>query len=335
MHTRNKVYIIAEAGVNHNGSLELAYQLCLAAKNAGADAVKFQTWKTENIITKETSQAAYQTQNTGIEESQFDMLKRLELSYDSFVKLKKYCDGIGVQFLSTPDDFESLDFLCTLDMPFLKIGSGEINNIPYLRKIASKKVPVIISTGMSYMSDVRLAYNTLVESGAPKVGVLHCTTNYPCPMSEVNLNAMLRIKQELGCTVGYSDHTLGIEVPIAAVALGASIIEKHFTLDCTMDGPDHAASLNPEQLAEMIESIRNIEVALGNGEKIPNASELHISDVVLKRIVASRLIKEGETLTEDNITVKRSPNGIKASEWDAIIGQKAKKEYQLDEPIQN
>lgn len=335
MHTRNKVYIIAEAGVNHNGSLELAYQLCLAAKNAGADAVKFQTWKTENIITKETSQADYQIQNTGIEESQYDMLKRLELSYDCFTKLKNYCDEIGIQFLSTPDDFESLDFLCTLGMPFLKIGSGEINNIPYLRRIASKRIPVVISTGMSYMSDVRLAYNTLIESGAPIVDVLHCTTNYPCPMDEVNLNAMLRIKQELGCAVGYSDHTLGIEVPIAAVALGAVIIEKHFTLDCGMEGPDHAASLNPKQLGEMVQSIRNIEIALGSGEKIPNASELRISEVVLKRIVASRLISEGELFTVDNVTVKRSPTGVKASEWDTIIGLKAKKKYQLDEPIQN
>lgn len=328
------VYIIAEAGVNHNGNVDIALKLCDAAKSAGVDAVKFQTWKTENIITKDTAQADYQNQNTERQESQFDMLKRLELSYDDFRNIKKYCETIGIQFLSTPDELESLEFLSSLGVPFLKIGSGEITNIPYLRLIGSKKMPVIISTGMSDMKDVERAYHLLLDSGASSVGVLHCTTNYPCPMNEVNLSAMQTIKAVIGCKVGYSDHTMGIVVPIAAVALGAEIIEKHFTLDRSMDGPDHAASLNPDELKQMVQAIRNVETAMGDGIKKPNDSEMAISQVVLKRIVAAREIIKGELFSADNLTVKRSDHGLSALEWDSVVGCKAKTNFQTDQPIE-
>lgn len=328
------VYIIAEAGVNHNGNVDIALKLCDAAKSAGVDAVKFQTWKTENIITKDTAQADYQNQNTDRKESQFDMLKRLELSYDDFRNIKKYCETIGIQFLSTPDELESLEFLSSLGVPFLKIGSGEITNIPYLRLIGSKKMPVIISTGMSDMKDVERAYHLLLDSGASSVGVLHCTTNYPCPMNEVNLRAMQTIKAVIGCKVGYSDHTMGIVVPIAAVALGAEIIEKHFTLDRSMDGPDHAASLNPDELKQMVQAIRDVETAMGDGIKKPNDSEMAISQVVLKRIVAAREIIKGELFSADNLTVKRSDHGLSALEWDSVVGCKAKTNFQTDQPIE-
>ena len=328
------VYIIAEAGVNHNGDIQLAKKLCEAAKQAGVDAVKFQTWKTENIVTQEAPLAAYQEQNISSKgDSQFEMLKKLELSYDDFVELQNYCETIGVRFLSTPDDEESLEFLSGLNLDFIKIGSGEVNNIPYLRKIGAKKQPVILSTGMSFLGDIERAYNILLESGASSVKLLHCTSNYPCPMNEVNLNAMLTLKAAFKCEVGYSDHTLGIEVPIAAVALGATIIEKHFTLDKNMDGPDHKASLNPEELKEMVQSIRNIEIALGNGIKCPNNSETETSKVVWKSIVAAEIIEKGSVFTEENLTVKRTGEGIPASLWDLVIGKKAKRTFMSDEVI--
>ena len=326
-------YIIAEAGVNHNGRLDLALKLCDAAKEAGVDAVKFQTWKTELIISKETEKADYQKANTGSDESQFDMLKKLELSYNDFVTIKEYCDKIGIQFLSTADESESLDFLCTLGIPFIKLGSGDINNIPYLRYIGKKGLPVIISTGMSNMKDVSLAYETLQEAGAKDITLLHCTSNYPCPMNEVNLKAMLTIKDAFKCKVGYSDHTMGIEIPVAAVALGAEIIEKHFTLDRDMEGPDHLASLEPNELAEMVKQIRHIEEALGTGIKEPNESEKKISSVVLKSIVAKHNIKKGEILNDNNLAIKRSGKGISAVHWDLIVGTKAKLDYKSDEPI--
>jgi N-acetylneuraminate synthase/N,N'-diacetyllegionaminate synthase len=328
------VYIIAEAGVNHNGDIELAKKLCDAAKNSGVDAVKFQTWKTENIVTKTAPLAAYQEENISSKnDSQFEMLKKLELSYDDFVELQKYCEKIGVRFLSTPDDEESLEFLSGLNLDFLKIGSGEVNNIPYLRKIGAKGQPVLLSTGMSFLGDVERAYNILLDAGALSVTLLHCTSNYPCPMDEVNLTAMLTLKAAFHCEVGYSDHTLGIEVPIAAVALGAKIIEKHFTLDKTMDGPDHKASLNPEELAEMVRTIRNIEVALGNGIKRPNKSEEDTSKVVWKSIVATIKIEKGTVFTEENLTVKRTGDGIPASFWDMVVGKKANRTFVADEVI--
>lgn len=327
------VYIIAEAGVNHNGKLDLALKLCDAAKEAGVDAVKFQTWKTENIVTAQARQAAYQTENTGVEESQFDMLKKLELSYDHFRYIQDYCKKIGIDFLSTPDEEESLKFLVSLGLSFIKVGSGEVTNIPYLRKIASCGKPVILSTGMSTLAQVATAYDTLLKAGAPTVSLLHCTTNYPCPYDEVNLRAMQTLKDAFKCQVGYSDHTMGTEIPVAAVAMGAEIIEKHFTLDRTMEGPDHKASLEPAELKLMVEQIRHIEVALGDGIKRPNKSEAENAKVVQKSILAKRPIKMGETLTEEMLTVKRAGAGISASLWDNVIGAYAIKDFEIDEPI--
>ena len=327
------VYIIAEAGVNHNGKLDLALKLCDAAKEAGVDAVKFQTWKTENIVTAQARQAAYQTENTGVEESQYDMLKGLELSYDHFRTIQDYCKRIGIGFLSTPDEEESLEFLVSLGLPFIKVGSGEVTNIPYLRKIGSCKKPVILSTGMSNIAQVALAYDTLLQAGADGVSLLHCTTNYPCPYNEVNLKAMITLREAFKCTVGYSDHTMGTEVPVAAVAMGAQIIEKHFTLDKNMEGPDHKASLEPAELKLMVRQIRNIEVALGDGIKRPNKSEAENAMVVQKSILAKRPIKKGEILTEDILTVKRAGKGISASLWDSVIGAPAIKDFEIDELI--
>lgn len=327
------VYIIAEAGVNHNGNLDLALKLCDAAKEAGVDAVKFQTWKTENIVTASARQAAYQTENTGKEESQYDMLKGLELSYDHFRTIQDYCKKIGIDFLSTPDEEESLEFLVSLGLPFIKVGSGEVTNIPYLRKIGSCKKPVILSTGMSNIAQVALAYDTLLQAGADGVSLLHCTTNYPCPYNEVNLNAMITLREAFKCKVGYSDHTMGTEVPVAAVAMGAEIIEKHFTLDKNMEGPDHKASLEPAELKQMVQQIRNIEVALGDGIKRPNKSESENAKVVQKSILAKRPIKKGEILTEDILAVKRAGEGISASLWDSVIGAPAIKDFEIDEPI--
>lgn len=327
------VYIIAEAGVNHNGKLDLALKLCDAAKNAGVDAVKFQTWKTESIVTASARQAAYQTANTGKEESQYDMLKNLELSYDHFRCIQDYCKKIGIEFLSTPDEEESLQFLVALGLPFIKVGSGEVTNIPFLRKIGACKKPVILSTGMSNLAQVATAYDTLLKAGAAEVSLLHCTTNYPCPMDEVNLRAMVTLRDAFKCRVGYSDHTMGTEIPVAAASLGAEIIEKHFTLDRVMDGPDHKASLEPAELKLMVQQIRNIEVALGDGIKRPNKSEAENAKVVQKSILAKHPIKKGEPLTEENLTVKRAGSGIPASLWDAVVGCCAIKDYVIDEPI--
>ena len=328
------VYIIAEAGVNHNGQLDLALKLCDAAKEAGVDAVKFQTWKTENIVTAQARQAAYQTENTGVEESQYDMLKKLELSYTQFEEIQQYCKKIGVDFLSTPDEEESLEFLMnTLRLPLVKIGSGEVTNIPYLRTIASYQKPVILSTGMSTLAQVATAYDTLLNAGAPSVSLLHCTTNYPCPYEEVNLRAMLTLKDAYKCQVGYSDHTMGIEISVAAVAMGAEIIEKHFTLDRNMEGPDHKASLEPQELKLMVQQIRHIESALGDGIKRPNKSEAENAKVVQKSILAKRAIKKGELLTADNLTVKRAGAGISSVHWDVVIGTQAQYDFDIDEPI--
>lgn len=327
-------YIIAEAGVNHNGDVEIAKQLCLAAKSAGADAVKFQTWITDNIITKNVKQADYQAENTGKDESQYDMLKKLELTFDQFREIKSYCEEIGIQFASTADDEESLDFLVDLGIPFIKVGSGDVGNISYLRYIGSKKRPVILSTGMSTLADVEVSLKALREGGATDIKLLHCTTNYPCPFDSVNLKAMDTLHNAFGLEVGYSDHTVGIEVPVSAVARGATIIEKHFTLDCNMEGPDHLASTEPEEFKKMVDSIRNIEKALGTGIKEPTAAEKDISKVVLKRIVAKRAIKVGDIITDDSICVKRNETGLPASAWDIIVGTKARKSFNVDEGIE-
>jgi N,N'-diacetyllegionaminate synthase len=331
MHT----YIIAEAGVNHNGQLDLALKLCDAAKEAGVDCVKFQTWQTEKIVTRKAEKATYQSENTNdAEESQFDMLKKLELSYEDFRLVQEHCNKIGIDFLSTPDEEYSLAFLMNeLHLPLIKIGSGEVTNIPYLRQMASYHKPIILSTGMATLAQVAMAYDTLIAAGAPSVSLLHCTTNYPCPKNEVNLRAMQTMKEGFKCPVGYSDHTMGTEIPIAAVAMGAEIIEKHFTLDRNMDGPDHKASLEPHELKYMVDCIRNIEVALGDGIKRPNPSEVEISKVVLKSIVAKVPINKGETLTANNMTIKRTGSGIPAAHWDMIVGTKALHDYDIDEPI--
>lgn len=325
--------IIAEAGVNHNGSLKLALELCDAAKEAGADVVKFQTWKTENLITKSVAQAEYQTKNTAKIESQFDMLKRLELSYDDFKRIKEYCDKIGIVFASTADEEESLDFLVDLGIPFIKVGSGDIGNVSFLRYIGSKGLPIILSTGMSDLTDVELSVNALKQGGASEITLLHCTTNYPCPYADVNLKAMDTLRKAFGYPVGYSDHTIGKDVAAAAVARGATVIEKHFTLDCNMEGPDHAASTEPSEFAELVKSIRIIESSLGTGIKEPTEKEKEISKVVTKRIVAKKKIFEGEVFNKDNICVKRSDNGILAREWDSVIGKKALKRFKIDEEI--
>lgn len=329
-----KTLIIAEAGVNHNGKLDIALKLCDAAKEAGADIVKFQTWQTEKLITRNVEQADYQTANTGKRESQFDMLKKLELSYEDFRQIKKHCDKIGIQFASTADEKWSLDFLIELGIPFIKIGSGEVTNIPYLRYMGSKKMPVILSTGMSYLSDVDVAIRTLKDAGCPEITVLHCTTNYPCPYDTVNLNAMQTLKNAFNLPVGYSDHTIGTDVSVAAVALGATVIEKHFTLDRNMEGPDHKASTEPEEFKELVDGIRCIEKAMGDGIKAPTDDEKKISKVVLKKIVASKEIQKGDVLTEDNITIKRSDKGLSSLLWDEIIGRVANKDYNLNDYIE-
>ncbi len=328
-----KCLIIAEAGVNHNGQLDIALELCDAAKNAGADVVKFQTWKTENLITRNVDQAEYQAKNTGKQETQFDMLKKLELSYDDFRKIKTHCDDIGIIFSSTADEPESLDFLVELGIPFIKVGSGDIGNVSFLRYMGTKKLPVILSTGMSTLGDVENSIYALKEGGATDITVLHCTTNYPCPYPDVNLKAMLTLRDAFHLPVGYSDHTKGLEVSVAAATLGAAIIEKHFTLDCKMQGPDHAASTEPEEFAELVKAVRNVEVCLGTGLKEPTPAERKISKVVTKRIVARQLIKVGNVFTENNICVKRNDKGVLAKQWDMVVGKKALKDYQIDDGI--
>lgn len=328
------VFIIAEAGVNHNGDINLAKELIDKAIEAKVDAVKFQTWKTEILVTKEAIQAKYQSENTGKKESQYEMLKRLELSYDDFRELKDYCDKKGVVFISTPDESQSADFLSELQDIF-KIGSGELTNIPFLKHIGKFGKKIILSTGMGTLAEIEKALFTLINSGTKKENIvlLHATTMYPTPMNEVNLNAMLTIKNAFNIDVGYSDHTMGIEIPIAAVALGAKVIEKHFTLSQNMEGPDHKASLEPQELKQMVDAIRNIEKAMGNGEKTPQESEIINKKVVRKSIVANRKIKKGEILSEENLTTKRVGNGLSSEFWDEIIGLKANYEFQKDEPI--
>lgn len=327
------VLVIAEAGVNHNGKLDLALELCDAAKKSGADVVKFQTWRTELLLTKDVAQAEYQSENTGIVESQFDMLKKLELSYDDFREIKRHCDEIGIVFASTADEPDSLDFLIELGIPFIKIGSGEIGNIPYLRYMGSKGLPIILSTGMSTLDDVRISVEALKTAGAEDITLLHCTTNYPCEYENVNLKAMNTLAEEFGLKVGYSDHTEGIEVSISAVALGACVIEKHFTLDRNMEGPDQLSSTEPKEFLCLVNSIRNVEKCLGDGIKNPTTEEVEISKVVKKRIVCKRNIKKGQMIMESDICVKRSNSGAPASQWDKIVGMVAQCDYFEDEGI--
>ena len=328
------VFIIAEAGVNHNGSLALAKQMVDKAKEAGADCIKFQTFIPENLVSKRAIKAEYQKMNTAPEESQLDMLRKLELPFDAFTELKGYCGIIGIEFLSTAFDFESVEFLNRLGISRWKIPSGDITNLPYLIKIAKSGKPVILSTGMSTMGDIKAAVNILRENGTEEITLLHCTTEYPAPYEDVNLNAMITMRNEFHLPVGYSDHTQGIGVPIAAAALGATVIEKHFTLDRNMEGPDHKASLEPEELKAMVDAIRKIELSLGTGDKKPAASELHNMEVARKSIIAKCNIKKGEIFTEENLTVKRPGNGISPMKWFEILGQAAGKDFEEDELIQ-
>lgn len=329
-------YIIAEAGVNHNGDIELAKQLIDVAADAGADAVKFQTFKADTLVTRNAKKADYQSKNTGTTESQYEMLRKLELSVEMHRDLIAHCAKRNIVFLSTGFDIQSIDLLVTLGQSLLKVPSGEITNLPYLRHIGQLGKPVILSTGMSTMDDIGAAISVLEQSGATRknIIVLHCTTEYPTPMTEVNLRAMQSINNAFGVSVGYSDHTSGIEVAIAATAMGATVIEKHFTLNRSLPGPDHKASLEPLELKAMVTSIRNIELALGDGIKRLTASELKNKPIARKSLVASKPIKTGELFSTQNLTAKRPGTGISPMRWDEVVGKVASRDYSVDELIE-
>ena len=331
----HKVFIIAEAGVNHNGSLDIAKKMVDAAVSAGADAIKFQTFNAESLVSKYAPKAVYQKITADKDESQLEMLKRLELDINAHKKLLYYCRKKKIVFVSSPFDIKSIDLLSHLGLKIFKIPSGEITNLPYLRKVGSLRKKLIVSTGMSTLKEVKDALDVLVRSGTRKqdITLLHCNTEYPTPFKDVNLLAMLTIKNRLGISAGYSDHTKGIEVSIAAAALGASVIEKHFTLAKNMPGPDHKASLDPTELKIMVNAIRNMEAALGSGVKIPSRSERKNIQIVRKSIVAAKVIRKGETLDPENITVKRPGNGISPMRWDDVPGRKAKRNFKADEII--
>lgn len=334
---KEKVIIIAEAGVNHNGDINLAKKLIDVAVDAGVDYVKFQTFKAETLVSKSAKKAEYQIENTGdSSESQFQMLKKLELTHEQHHQLIGYCEQKGVKFFSTAFDLDSLEYLKDIGLEIVKIPSGEITNLPYLRKAAALFPKVIISTGMSTMEDIKEALNVFIKVGTNKenITILHCNTEYPTPMEDVNLLAMHHIQKEFDTDFGYSDHTLGIEVPIAAVALGAKVIEKHFTLDKNMEGPDHRASLEPNELKSMVSGIRNIEKAMsGTGVKEPSDSEKKNINVARKSIVAKKEIKKGELYTEENLTVKRPGTGISPMRWDEVIGKFASEDFLEDDFI--
>lgn len=328
--------IIAEAGVNHNGSFERAIEMIDTAKECGVDYIKFQTFKADRITNKFAAQAEYQKHNIGNESSQLDMLRELELSDEDFTRLNEYCQKVGIKFMSTPFDLESIDFLAGLGMDYMKIPSGEITNLPYLRKISGLGIPVIMSTGMCGLGEIENALDVLYQGGLSRdqITLLHCNTEYPTPMADVNLSAMNSLCCAFQTKVGYSDHTQGIEVPIAAVAMGACVIEKHFTLDKSLPGPDHVASLNPKELKAMVDAIRNIEAAIGNPVKMVSNSERKNIAVARKSIVAARSIKKGEIFIDENLTVKRPGTGISPMSWDNIIGQAAKRDFDEDELIE-
>ncbi len=334
---RDQVLIIAEAGVNHNGNIDTAKKLIDAAAEAGVDYVKFQTFKAEKIVTKTASRAKYQDSNTGDKDSQFEMLKKLEISEEMHLELIHYCESKNIKFLSTAFDLESLTYLKSLGLKLAKIPSGEITNLPYLRAMAKLFPEIILSTGMANMDEIKAASEVLIMNGTKleNITILHCNTEYPTPMEDVNLKAMLDIKKQLNTKIGYSDHTLGIEVPIAAVALGAKVIEKHFTLDRNLPGPDHKASLEPSELKAMVTAIRNIEKAIsGSGIKEESPSEAKNKPIARKSIIASQNIKKGEVLSEENLSIKRPGTGINPMRWDEIIGQQAIKDFQEDDLIE-
>ena len=331
----NRTLIIAEAGVNHNGDLELAKQLIDVAAEAGADYVKFQTFSADRIVSQSASKAEYQQQVTDASETQYEMLKRLELSNEMHLELIKHCEEQSIKFLSTGFDIESVDLLVELGIDLIKIPSGEITNLPYLRFIGSLGLPVILSSGMSTMDEIGDALKILESAGLSRsqITVLHCTTEYPTPMVAVNLRALNSINKTFGVVVGYSDHTVGIEVSIAAVALGASVIEKHFTLDRSLPGPDHKASLEPNELIAMVKAIRNIEDSLGSGIKVPALSEIKNLHIARKSIMAKQQIAKGEILSTTNLIVKRPGDGISPMHWDLLVGQIASRDYLPDEMI--
>jgi len=333
--TLNKVFIIAEAGVNHNGSIDLAKKLVDAASKAGADAVKFQSFKTKNMVTKNAIRAKYQDINTGNRDSQFDMLKKLELNKEKHVELIEYCKSKNIIFLSSPFDHESIDLLDSLHLKIFKIPSGEITNLPYLRHLGKLNKKVILSTGMSNIEEIENALNILTQSGTKKnnITVLHANSEYPTPIEDVNLRAMLTIGNKFDISYGYSDHTRGIEISIAAVAMGAKCIEKHITLDKNMKGPDHKASVEPDKFSDMVNAIRDVEKALGSDIKQPSESESSNIEIVRKSIVAKMPIKKGDVFSQKNLTTKRPGKGISPMKWDEIIGTKAKKDYKEEELI--
>ena len=333
--TMNRVFIIAEAGVNHNGQLEMAFKLIDAAKKAGADAVKFQFFKASDLVTKNAGKADYQKKLTDANESQLEMIKKLELTGEQQKELLNYCETKKIQFLSSAFDIESAMILNEMGLEIFKIPSGEITNLPYLRIIGGFKKKVILSTGMATLGEVEQAIDILTTAGTKRdhIILLHCTSEYPAPFNEVNLQAMVTLEKAFKIKVGYSDHTKGIEIPIAAVALGATVIEKHFTLDRNLPGPDHKASLEPEELRAMVKAIRNVQMALGDGIKRPSPSELKNREIVRKSIVARRAIKKGEIFSENNITVKRPGNGLSPMYWDDVLGKTAPKDFREDELI--
>ena len=329
-----RTLIIAEAGVNHNGRLDLALKMVDEAKRAGADIVKFQTAIPERVISRYADKAEYQKETTGNEESQLEMCRRIHLKLSDYDIIKEYCEEVGIEFLSTPFDLESIDYLEKLGMKLWKIPSGEITNLPYLIKIAKTGKPVIMSTGMAELKEVEEAVNVLKEGGAGEITLLHCTTEYPAPFDSINLKAMNTLREKFGTKVGYSDHTTGIEVVVAAVSLGATVIEKHFTLNRNLEGPDHKASLEPEELEVMVNKIRIIEKALGDGIKRAAEAEKKNIAIARKSIVAAKDIKKGEILSEDNITTKRPGNGISPMQWFEVLGTEAIRDFGEDELIE-
>ena len=325
-----RTFIIAEAGVNHNGSEAIAEQLVAAAADAGADAIKFQTFKAADGVSRFAERASYQKHEVGGPESQLEMVRKLELPFDAFGRLKARCERLGIQFLTTAFDLGSVAYVESLDLPMLKVPSGELTNLPLLRKIDECHKPVLMSTGMATRDEIAAAISVLKHSD---ITLLHCTTEYPCPFDSVNLKAIQTLRDTFGLPVGYSDHTSGIEIPIAAVALGACCIEKHFTLDRGMVGPDHRASIEPQDLARMVKAIRNLEMAMGDGIKKPERAEIKNIMIVRKSIVARRRIAKGEVFTDENLAAKRPGTGISPMEWDRIVGMRANKDYEEDEQI--
>jgi len=333
MNGRRPTFIIAEAGVNHNGSLDIALELVAAAKACGADAVKFQTFSADRLVTRSASKAAYQKTTVPNGDSQYEMLKQLELGPDAFEQIRACCEKHDIEFMSSPFDEEAADMLDSLGMRVFKIPSGEITNLPLLRHIAAKQREIILSTGMCWIGEVETAVRTLRDAGARQVTLLHCVTEYPAPFDQINLAAMTTLATAFGLPVGYSDHTAGIEIPIAAVALGATVIEKHFTLDTNMSGPDHRASLDPTDFKRMVDAIRNVEKAIGDGHKRPAACELANIEIVRKSVVAARDIPAGKTIARDDVLIKRPGTGIPPAELDSVVGRVARQNIAVDSVI--